>query len=284
MAVDKKNIFLSHTAAPYPYSSDSHSVKKNYPQRDPAAHAAYIQRKLSEAYVAHNLTQSQVAAIRYKDGIYLEVSGAAGHDLISHGLESRRQGIRLVNMRTDPETNTEKAIVYIPKGKESYLVKKIERYANEKTATNHPKYDELVSSIEDIRLALFKSFWFDSHTMFPDEEPVWCELWLRFDEWDETIKTCDKVEDDLISVCQSLNIPIDKNRIVFPERLVKLIYTNANGLRALVESCSFIAEMHRAPEPTSFFTDLSNPEQTDWSDELCYPARHLNAEMLPYVS
>ena len=28
MAVDKKNIFLSHTAAPSPYSSDSHSVKK----------------------------------------------------------------------------------------------------------------------------------------------------------------------------------------------------------------------------------------------------------------
>ncbi len=57
MAVDKKNIFLSHTAAPYPYSSESHPVKKKYPQRDPAAHAAYIQRKLSEAYAAHNLTQ-----------------------------------------------------------------------------------------------------------------------------------------------------------------------------------------------------------------------------------
>ena len=90
MAVDKKNIFLSHTAAPYPYSSDSHSVKKNYPQRDPAAHAAYIQRKLSEAYAAHKLTQSQVAAIQYKDGIYLEVSGAAGHNLETQGLESPR--------------------------------------------------------------------------------------------------------------------------------------------------------------------------------------------------
>ena len=268
MAVDKKNIFLSHTAAPSPYSSDSHHVKKNYPQRDPASHAAYIQRKLSEAYVAHNLTQSQVAAIQYKDGIYLEVSGAAGHDLISDGLESRRQGIRLVNMRTDPETNREKAIVYIPKGKESYLVKKIERYANEKTATNHPRHNELVSSIEDIRLALFKSFWFDSYTMFPDEDPAWCELWLRFDERDESINTWHKVEEKFTAVCQTLNIPINKDRIVFPERLVKLIYANANGLRALVESCSFIAEMHRAPEPTSFFTDLSNTDQKNWADDL----------------
>ena len=268
MAVDKKNIFLFHTAAPSPYSSDSHPVKKNYPQRDPAAHAAYIQRKLSAAYAAHNLTQNQVAAIRYKDGIYLEVSGAAGHDLETQGLESPRQGIRLVNIKKDPQTQTETALVYIPTGKESYLIKKIESYANEKTAKNHPKYNKLVSSIEDIKLALFKTFWFDSHTMFPDEEPVWCELWLRFDERDETIKTCDKVEDAFTSVCQSLNIPIDKNRIVFPERLVKLIYANADGLRALVESCSFIAEMHRAPEPTSFFTDLSNAEQKDWSDDL----------------
>ena len=132
MAVDKKNIFLSHTAAPYPYSSESHPVKKKYPQRDPAAHAAYIQRKLSEAYVAHNLTQSQVAAIRYKDGIYLEVSGAAGHDLETQGLESPRQGIRLVNISTDMQTQTEKAIVYIPEGKESYLIKKLKAMPTKK--------------------------------------------------------------------------------------------------------------------------------------------------------
>ena len=142
MAVDKKNIFLSHTAAPYPYSSESHPVKKKYPQRDPAAHAAHIQRKLSEAYVAHNLTQSQVAAIRYKDGIYLEVSGAAGHDLETQGLESPRQGIRLVNIKKDPQTQTETALVYIPNGKESYLIKKIESYANEKTPKNHPRYND----------------------------------------------------------------------------------------------------------------------------------------------
>ena len=223
MAVDKKNIFLSHTAAPYPYSSESHPVKKKYPQRDPAAHAAYIQRKLSEAYVAHNLTRSQVAAIRYKDGIYLEVSGAAGHDLETQGLESPRQGIRLVNIKKDPQTQTETALVYIPNGKESYLIKKIESYANEKTPKNHPRYNDLVSSIEDIRLALFKSFWFDSHTMFPDEEPVWCELWLRFGEYDKSAETWDNAEKTITSICQDLNILINENHIVFPERLVKLI-------------------------------------------------------------
>ena len=119
MAVDKKNIFLSNTAVPYPYASRSYPPSKNYPQRDPTAHAAYIQRKLSECYFAHALTQRQVAAIRYKNGLYLEVSGAAGCDFASEALENRKQGIRLVNISTDMQTQTEKAIVYIPEGKES---------------------------------------------------------------------------------------------------------------------------------------------------------------------
>ena len=268
MAVDKKNIFLSNTAVPYPYASISRPIGKNYPQRDPTAHAAYIQRKLSACYAAHALTQRQAAAIRYKNGLYLEVSGAAGCDLASEALENHKQGIRLVNIRTDMQTQTEKAIVYIPEGKESYLVKKIEKYANEKTAKNHPRYNDLVSSIEDIKLALFESFWLDAPAMRPDEEPIWCELWLRFDEQDDSIKTWHKVEEAIVSVCQDLNIPIDKNHIIFPERIVKLIYANASSLTALVDNCSFVAEIHRAPAPTSFFEELSNADQKDWADDL----------------
>ena len=268
MAVDKKNIFLSHTAVPYPYASRSYPPSKNYPQRDPTAHAAYIQRKLSECYSAHALTQRQVAAIRYKNGLYLEVSGDAGCDFASEALENRKQGIHLVNISTDMQTQTEKAIVYIPEGKESYLIKKIEKYANERTAKNHPRYNELVSSIEDIKLALFESFWLDAPDMRPRKEPVWCELWLRFGEHDESAETWYKAEKAIISMCQDLNIPINENRIVFPERIVKLIYANASSLKALIDSCSFVAEIHRAPAPTSFFDELSNTDQKDWANEL----------------
>jgi len=268
MAVDKKNIFLSNTAVPYPYASISRPIGKNYPQRDPTAHAACIQRKLSACYAAHALTQRQAAAIRYKNGLYLEVSGAAGCDLASEALENHKQGIRLVNISTDMQTQTEKAIVYIPEGKESYLVKKIEKYANEKTAKNHPRYNDLVSSIEDIKLALFESFWLDAPAMRPDEEPIWCELWLRFDEQDDSIKTWHKVEEAIVSVCQNLNIPIDEKHIIFPERIVKLIYANASSLKALIDNCSFVAEIHRAPEPTSFFDELPNADQKDWADDL----------------
>lgn len=268
MAVDKKNIFLSHTAVTYPYVAQSRPADKNYPQREPNAHAAYIQRKLSECYAAHTLTQRQVAAIRYKKGVYLEVSGAQGYDLVLKGLEAPQEGVRLANVKTDPDTETIKATIYIPEGKESYLIKKIEKYANERTAKNHPRYNDLVSSIEDIKLALFESFWLDSPAMLPHEEPVWCELWLRFGEHDESVETWYKAEEAITSICQELNIPIDENNIVFPERIVKLIYANASSLKALIDSCSFVAEIHRAPAPTSFFEELSNAEQKDWADDL----------------
>lgn len=267
MAVDKKNIFLSHTEETLSYAASSRSGSKNLPHRDIATHATYIQRKLSECY-ALTLTQRQAAAIRYNKGVYLEVSGAQGYDLILKGLEDRRQGVRLVNVKTDPNTETTRATIYIPEGKESYLIKKVESYAKEKTPKGRPKNNDLISSIENIKLALLDSFWLDKATMIPGEAPIWCELWLRFEEHGDPVKTQDEVERTICSLCQEHNIPINESNIVFPERLVKLIYANATSLKALISTCPFIAEIHRAPEPTSFFDELSNTEQKNWVNSL----------------
>lgn len=65
-----KNIFLRNTEIQLPYVSQGKPIKTNYPQRDnPSAHAAFISRKLQECR-EQSLTQKQVAAIRYKDGVY----------------------------------------------------------------------------------------------------------------------------------------------------------------------------------------------------------------------
>ena len=41
----------------------------------------------------------------------------------------------------------------------SYFLKKIESYATEKTPTGKHKNEELIGSIEDVRLAALESFW-----------------------------------------------------------------------------------------------------------------------------
>ncbi len=180
MAVEKRNIFLKNTAESMPFASISKRGKANYPERKTETHAEFVKRKLQECYAA-SITQKQAAAIRYKEGIYLEFSGAKGHDLAIKSLENYKTGIRLLNVHEDEEQSTTKATVYIPAGKESFFLNKIESYAKEKTEGGNPKNDKLVRSIDDIRVAILNSFWIGKAEDMPGDNPVWCELWLRYD-------------------------------------------------------------------------------------------------------
>lgn len=232
MAVDKKNIFLSQTAEPLSYSSVSRPIGSNYPHRTATSHANFIQRKLRECY-AESLTQRQVAAIRYKEGVYLEFSGASQHDLAVKSLENRTQGIRLLNVHEDTETNTVKATVYIPAGKENYFIQKVEAYASEQTKSGKPKNNDLVSSIENVKLAMLESFWVGKPDTIPTDDPIWCELWLRYDYQTTNPESWRVTEENITLICQENNIPIDEKRIIFPERIVKLIRANAHTLKNL---------------------------------------------------
>lgn len=268
MAVDKKNIFLQQTPETMPYVSSPRPIGSNYPTRTVASHAAFIERKLKECY-QQALTQKQVAAIRYKEGVYLEFSGAAEHDLALKSLENRKEGIRLLNVHEDIETQTVKATVYIPAGKENYFIKKVEAYATEiNIKSGKPKNNPLVSSIEDVKLAMLESFWVGSPSTMPLEDAVWCEMWLRFDYDAHNMDSWKPIEENISTICQENNIRIDMKHIIFPERIVKLIYANANELKQIITMCPFVTEIRRAQEATSFFEELSNSEQKEWVDEL----------------
>lgn len=140
MAVDKRNIFLESTKDVLPYVSGSKPFKRKFPLRsNPAAHAAFISRKLQECK-EQSLSQKQVAAIRYKEGTYLEFLGASEHDLNIKSLENRQQGIRLLTVKNDGDTI--KATVYIPAGKESYFLKKVEAYGETVESSTKPKNND----------------------------------------------------------------------------------------------------------------------------------------------
>lgn len=171
MAVEKRNIFLTQTVETMPYTSTSKPIGTNYPKRTVATHAAFIQRKLQECY-SKSLSQKQVAAIRYKEGTYLEFSSAKGHDLAIKSLENRKAGIRLLNVHEDEEKSIIKATVYIPAGKESFFLKKVEAYANEQTSNGNPKNNDLVRSIDDIKVAMLDSFWVGTSESMPKDTPV----------------------------------------------------------------------------------------------------------------
>lgn len=269
MAVEKKNIFLTQTVESMPYMSSQSRGSSKFTDREVNFHANRIKTKLEECY-GEALSQKQVAAIKYKDGTYLEFSGAAEYELAVKSLENKKQGIHLLNVRHDEETKTVKATVYIPAGKESYFIKKVEDYADEEknTKSGNPKNNNLVGSIEDIKLALLDSFWIGKREHMPTEIAVWCEVWLRYDYNANAHESWKISEESFNEICLEEEIQVDSKRIIFPERIVKLVKATSEQLKVIISKCPYVAEIRRAQEATTFFEELNNSEQKEWVNEL----------------
>lgn len=245
------------------YSSGAKLVKKSFPQRDNiATHGAFINRRLKECYERTDV-QKRAAAIKYKEGIYLEFSSAQGYDLATKSLEAKQQGIRLLNIREDKTSGITKAVVYIPDGKQTYFLNKINAYMSETTKTGKPKNNDLVSGIEDVKIALVESFWFGKHIDVPGETPLWCEIWLRCT--DDNIVP---IYNSFVERCEEFGIEYNEKKIIFPERMVVLAKVNNKHLSDLISTFEYIAELRRAPEPTGFFEKLSGSQQKEVIDEI----------------
>jgi len=263
LEIEKKNIFLRNTMDSLPYVSRRTPFEVDYPKRsNPGAHAAFISRKLQECR-EQSLTQKQVAAIRYKEGVYLEFSSAVQHDLAIKSLENLQKGIRLLNVKTDASTETVKATVYIPAGQEAYFLEKVQAYAEPVEEGQNPKNNNLVRSIENVKLAMLDSFWFGDLRTMPADVPVWCEIWLRYEQ-----NNMEEAENNFVSCCADFGIELNERHIVFPERIVRLVRANSEQLKNMISACEYIAEMRRAPESTSFFDELTGREQQEWVKEL----------------
>lgn len=266
MSVVKRNIFLNGITERMAYKSSAHPISKKYPVRqDYVAHAGYVKSQYSSV-MKQSLDQRQVAAIKMK-GTYAEFSGVEGLELATKSLENRQKGIRLLNVQTI--NGVMKATVYIPEGKEEFFIDRMDAYASETTKYGKPKHQDLVGSIENIKLALVDSFWTDRLEELPTETAINCEIWLRYELKKADSEPWNLVEDEFHNICDELGIAVDKEkRILFPERIVKLITANREGLKAIITSCEYITEIRRAEEPTTFFVKLDRQEQRRWSEDL----------------
>ncbi len=264
MPVEKRNIFLRETQNSLPFVSKSQRAKTSFPNRaNQREHATFIARKLIECQ-QQDLLQKNVVAVRHKEGTYLEFIGLEDHDLLIKSFDNYTSGIRLLNVRKD--NGTTKATVYIPATKTGYFLEKVRAYANSLdtlTEGKNPKNNDLVRSIEDVKPALLEAFWIGELSDIPAETPVWCEIWLRYENTDT-----ETTNEDFSLCCEALRIEVGQQCIVFPERLVRLAKVSHSQLIGLLEGCNFLAEVRRAQEPTSFFDELCGREQREWVDEL----------------
>ena len=146
MPENKKLLFLSDTKEALDYIPKRAFSTTNYPKRtNPGQHADFIRRKIQECQTqsgasATTLSPEQVAAIHSKEGMYIEFSSASGYDLAIKSLENITSGIRLLNVKEIDGVT--KATVYVPNGKESLFLKKVNDYAESSVLGEKPKNND----------------------------------------------------------------------------------------------------------------------------------------------
>lgn len=236
-----------------------------YPLRTPRDHAAHVQALFTAAWAENTRsTEQSVLPLPAKKGVYLQVKGAAGKDLATKSLDSRRGDYTLLNVKqlVENDAKTTIATIFIPNEKKEHFTKKIQSYATELTATGKPKNNDLISGIEEIHLALLDDFWTDTPAEMPRETPQWCELWLKDDETAEAVRRFE-------GYAEALHIEYSKtSRLTFPERVVVLAKINRDAFHRLLQVSSDIAECRLAREPAEFFLDLTPKDQADWASAL----------------
>ncbi|HHT7200690.1 S8 family peptidase [Bacillus paranthracis] len=260
------NLFIQGGEVPLPYTSKQRGRSKLAPDRDRREHGQYLQRQLDRLWrtAKENDVSRMAVSLPIKQGTYIEFESSPDFELTTKSLEDRRKGIRLLNVRSviDDGKEIKKATVFVPNGEEKIYLKKLADYLEQETDKGKPKNQKLVASIENIKLAVLESFWAPSQVAWiPKEQPEWCEIWLSSDN--------DDIEmgfRELVS--RVLEIPIQKETLKFPERRVILVKANREQLQEIISSSSHIAEIRKAAEINSFFIDMENDQQSDWTKEL----------------
>jgi hypothetical protein len=258
---NKLSHFLVHgTAVPEVYTSPNQFPRPKYPQRNRSEHAAYLLSQIHSIVNQKTEEYSSLKGAPAPDGIFLEFENTPGFDITLKSLDLPSQQIELLNVKESGEGEQKKitATIFVPNEKIKTFVKKIEAYRDESTPSGKPKNNNLVSSIDNIRLAVLKSLWTDVEDFFPDaQKPIWWEVWLTASP-DSVVRFQNfaKLHDIALSV-----------RIQeFPDRHVMLAYVTADVLSKNMDYLSFVAEVRRAKETTDDFLQMRNDEQKQWSD------------------
>ena len=259
--MERPNLILTNTCHQEPYTAPRGGRSKPPIARDPTFHAAKLSKELQDAF-AEDSTKS-ACAVADRNGIYLEFTGPQNGDLLTKSLEDIRRGVRLLNVHQ--KDGVTRATVFIPSGKEHLFLDKVKAYGDphQVTKTGKPRHEKLVSSIEDIRLAIIDSLWTGSDDKRPTDQQQWLEIWLR------TGKGEDGSSFEAYTILlDTLHIEYKSTFILFPERMVTLAYANKSDLSALLNSYDGLAEIKEAPLASSFFANLEASEQREWIDDL----------------
>lgn len=272
--LDYPHLFIKETPAYYDYTNPSSGGSGFFtPDRvDRISHAQMIVNQLEIAWqeAKKEAKERKSVSAPALTGTYIEFKSGLGFDLKFESLEASQYGIRLLNVRTlsdlDSEEKTQYCTIFVPFGKENILMNKAQKYIDSirDTESEKPKNRDLVESIESLRKAVVHSFWYDPVEQIPENDnKFWCEVWLRVKP-----ENSSSVIKNFTDICSILDIEIQNSRISFPEREVVLIFASTDDLDQILLSSDYIAEFRNAKSESDFFVGQENSIQSEWVEGL----------------
>jgi len=227
-----------------------------YPKRENRrAHGDYIEQQFIKAWdegLKRN-PKKNVVSTSTKSGIYLEIKGKEGYDLLTKSLEDVRQHVRLYNVKKS-ENEVVSCTVFVPDNKRDFFLKKIKKYKESK------KGEQVIDTIENIELAFIEALWIGNKESIPEDKPIWCEIWLMV----EVGEDIEEVISEFYKICEANNIPYKKQKIIFPERVIVGVKANRKQLSILQLESARVAEIRKMATPVSYFIELSQEEQREF--------------------
>lgn len=265
MKTNLRNLYISQTSQSVDYKPTiSGREKGNYPNRlSRRSHADWLEENLNNAWnqAEEKLEKLETVSVATRHGVYLEIKGQAGYDLITKSLENVNQNVRICNIKEEYDGEEKKIIsstVFVPENKRDFFMKKINKYKETENG------EKVIGTVESINLAMVDALWMSDKNELPDKTSKWCEVWLMFDMKEEI----DAIIQEFFQICIERNIQHKNQKIVFPERIVLGVRANKQQLSELQWLSSRIAEFRIMTTPTSFFYELSELDQREFVKDL----------------
>jgi Subtilase family len=271
---DLPHLYLRGSGRSEPYTSKLQVPQPPAPWRERTVHAETLRSALTTALSAVEVRRRE----REPDvpgggsGFYLDFEIPAGSETAAELLEDRRKHIELVAFHQESKTAPARATVFVPDTAADHFLKKIEEYRTQNTKPRKPKNDTpasearpprpkneaLVARIQNVALAAVRSLYTDDPSLFPAPgDRIWWEIWIRHG-----------CVDVLDALTRRLDIPAQTQKLVFPDREVRLVYGDEINIARLFLNSDVIAEVRRAKDTPTLFLEGSNIEQASWSADL----------------